>query len=307
GLGPGQPDQYTIYGELCNPAGGPSQTVQLLVAGATYGHVYWDFPYQPQTYSYVRALNAVGYSTFNIDRIGVGNSSHPLSALVTLDADAYSVHKVVQGLRTGTIGGQTFAHVLLVGHSLGSLTSWIEAGTYKDVDGVIITGLTHHFNTVQLTTVVVPSFYPAQLDPRFAGKGLDTGYLTTRQGTRGNDFYYVPEADPQAIATDEATKETVTSGELASFAPPFINGISERITVPVFVVMGQQDNLFCAPLATNCSSNATLQQAEAPFYAPQAQLQVAIIPNAGHDINLHLAAPTWFAASTTWALQHVAP
>src|SRR5437879_2236097 len=62
GLGPGQPDQYTIYGELCNPTSGPSQTVQLLVAGASYSHVYWDFPYQPQTYSYVRALNAVGYS-----------------------------------------------------------------------------------------------------------------------------------------------------------------------------------------------------------------------------------------------------
>ncbi len=39
--------QYSIYGELCSPSDGPSHTVQLLISGATYGHLYWDWPSIP--------------------------------------------------------------------------------------------------------------------------------------------------------------------------------------------------------------------------------------------------------------------
>ena len=49
-----------------------ARTVQLLVSGLTFDHNYWDTTYQPDTYSYVRAANKHGYSTFNIDRLGVG-------------------------------------------------------------------------------------------------------------------------------------------------------------------------------------------------------------------------------------------
>ncbi|GCE07113.1 hypothetical protein [Dictyobacter aurantiacus] len=105
----------TIYGELCNPAGGPSHTVQLLVPGGTYGHIYWNFPYQPQNYSYVQALTAAGYSTFNIDRIGTGRSSHPPIGLLTVSmvTNAYVIHQVVYALRNGNIASHAFGRVLL--------------------------------------------------------------------------------------------------------------------------------------------------------------------------------------------------
>lgn len=306
-LGDGLPATYTIYAELCVPSSGASHTVQLLVPGGTYGHIYWDFPYEPQNYSYVHALTAAGYSTLNIDRIGIGESSHPPLGLVTItmSINAYIVHEIVQDLRYGRIGNQSFQHVLLVGHSLGSVTDWIEAGTYHDVDGVIISGLLHHLNALSLVGVV-GTLYPADLDPRFAGKGY-VGYLTTVRGTRGSDFYYLPGADPNVLAMDEATKETATPGEFGSFALPIVDGISLQIRVPVLVVVGQQDALFCGILATNCSSATSVQRAEAPYYARQAQLQVAVIPQAGHDLNLHKTAPLWFADATTWSLQHVAP
>ncbi len=307
-LGDGQLAQYSIYGQLCLPPSGRSSTVQLLIPGATYGHIYWDFSYQPQMYSYVQALTAAGYSTFNIDRIGTGLSSHPLLSLekVTMETDAYIVHEIVQDLRSGVIGNQPFGRVILVGHSLGSGTVWIEAGTYHDVDGVIITGLLHHLNAFSLVGIL-DSFYPAALDPRFEDSGFGIGYLTTKPGTRGRDFYYLPDADPNVVATDEATKETTTDGEAATFAPVLTDGISAKINVPVLLVVGQQDNILCGQLATNCSSAATVLQAEAPYYAPQVQLQVAVIPNSGHDLNLHKAAPLSFAAITAWAYQYFAP
>lgn len=310
-LGSGLPVHSQIYGELCNPSGGPSKTVQVLVAGATYGHVYWDFPYQPGIYSYVHALNAAGYSTLNIDRLGIGKSSHPPlgQITVTMATNAYVIHEVVQALRSGNIGAPPFAHVVLVGHSLGSLMSWIEAGTYRDVDGVIISGLLHLVNATGAASFVA-TLYPAILDPRFAAYALNlnyVGYLTTEPGTRGRSFYYLPNTDPHVIATDEATKETVTPGEVASFPLPLTDAISAQIQVPVLVVVGQQDALLCGVTAEDCRSSSLIQQTEAAFYAPQAHLQVAVIPNAGHDLNLHKNASLWFTVATQWADAHVAP
>jgi pimeloyl-ACP methyl ester carboxylesterase len=307
-LNVGQPLQYTIYGELCDPASGASHTVQLTIPGATYDHRYWDFAYQPQTYSYVRAMNAAGYSTFNIDRIGTGLSSHPDLSLVnvTLQTNAYVVHEIVQALRSGLIGNRSFARVMLVGHSLGSAVVWLEAGTYHDVDGVIITGLLHLPNAIGLAHLFA-TLYPAALDARFASADYGVGYLTTEPGTRGQDFYYAPGVDPNVVATDEATKETATDGEIASFAPLLVDGISAQIKVPVLLVVGQLDGTMCGLLATNCSSAATLLQAEAPYYAPQAQLQTAVIANSGHDLALHTSAPLYFSATLAWALKYLAP
>ena len=305
-LGAGQPLQYSIYGQLCNPASGPGSTVQLLIPGATYGHIYWDFPYEQQTYSYVDSMNAAGYSTFDIDRIGTGLSSHPNLSLVnvTFQTNAYVVHEIVQDLRGGQIGSQPFSQVLLVGHSLGSAVVWLEAGTYHDVDGVIITGLLHLLNADGIAHLFA-TLYPAALDQRFAGAGYNlTGYLTTEPGTREGDFYNASDVDPNVVATDEATKETVTSGEIASYAPLLADGISAQITVPVLLVVGQQDGTMCGLLATNCSSAATVLQAEAPYYAPQAQLQAVVIPNSGHDLTLHKTAPLYFAATLAWLNQY---
>jgi len=77
--------------------------------------------------------------------------------------------------------------------------------------------------------------------------------------------------------------------------------------VPVLVAVGQEDSLLCGLGATNCSSAASVLQAEAPFYSAQAQLQAVVIPGSGHDLNLHKSAPLWFASAIAWAYQYVAP
>lgn len=318
-LADGSPLSYTIYGKLCNPATGPSHTVQVLLAGGTYGSIYWDFPTVGGVpYSYVQAANAAGYSTFNMDRIGTGQSSHPdLSVVtVTMYSSAFVVHEIVQDLRQGLAGNAPFAHVILAGHSLGSMVAFVEAGTpaYHDVDGIIITGMLHHLNTVKLASAVA-SLYPASLDPLFAKAGYGVGYVTTTPGARGTDFYYMANVDPNVLSEDEATKDTGTLGEFATFLDPLLLGTSSQITVPVLTVIGQQDAIFCGLLVTDCSSNATLLRAEAPFYSSQAQLQALVVPGSGHDLNLQpghnsngaAVAPTWFASGLSWALRQVAP
>jgi hypothetical protein len=71
---PGPADQ-TMWGQLCYPGTARPKTVQLLVHGAFYNHPYWDFPVGNGYYSYVDAALAAGYATFNVDRVGAGQSS----------------------------------------------------------------------------------------------------------------------------------------------------------------------------------------------------------------------------------------
>src|SRR5581483_9851929 len=69
-LAPGQAAKYQISGTLCgvDPAAA-NQTIELLVPGLTYTREYWQFPYDPSRYSYVRYANAAGLATLAIDRI----------------------------------------------------------------------------------------------------------------------------------------------------------------------------------------------------------------------------------------------
>jgi hypothetical protein len=157
-----------------------------------------------------------------------------------------------------------------------------------------------------------PLLSPANLDPHFAGLALDDGYLTTVPGSRGALLYYAPTTDPRVVAVDEATKDTVTLAELASGlpliqAPPPETAPSRLIGVPVLDVIGQRDGDFCAADAVDCSSLTSVQHVEAPYYSPQAQLRIVVIPATGHALNLHRTAPLWYTVALAWTLHHFPP
>jgi len=291
--------QYKIFGQLCMRSNQAATLVQVLLPGASYSHGYWDWPYQPLTYSYVQAETTPNFATFALDRLGSGQSTQPASQLVTLDADADTVHQVIQGLRQGTIGGVKFNKVILVGHSLGSYVLWDEVGRYHDVDGAIVTGALHKSSPSGINTFF-PLLYPATQDPKFQNSGLDSGYYTTKPGGRATLFYHTADADKQVIAVDEANKDVFALNESFQGVDPANLARTNTIIVPVLDVVGQFDLIFCAPDATDCSSDQTVQAAEAPFYPPQACLEAHILPGSGHDINLHLNAQDWFGLAKKW-------
>src|SRR5260370_33132121 len=64
------PTTYHIAGYLCYNNSLQDKTVQLLVHGFTYNHLYWNFPYPNSNaadYSYVQSALGAGYATFSID------------------------------------------------------------------------------------------------------------------------------------------------------------------------------------------------------------------------------------------------
>ncbi|WP_431045400.1 alpha/beta hydrolase [Streptomyces sp. P1-3] len=292
----------TMHGTLCVPAGGTPDTVMVLVPGGTYNHTYWDFPYQPETYNFRQAMNDAGYATFVVDRLGTGASSRPPSALVTASVQAGAVHQVIQALRGGRIGGTDFRKVILGGHSLGSLISVIEAGTYNDADAVVLTGITHRIVAQEIVDIFTSSLYPAALDPAFAGKSYDPGYLTTRPGTRGTAFYAPATTDPAVLATDEATKDVFSTAEAADgLGVAGLLPYSRQIQHPVLLAVGDQDRFFCDSLGGNCASAAALKAQEDPYFGSAACLHTYVEPGAGHDLNLATNTVPYQRAVRDWA------
>jgi pimeloyl-ACP methyl ester carboxylesterase len=306
-LAPGQPANQRIWGSYCTPLSwqaGPPE-VDVLTPGATYNASYWNWPVDPALYSYVDKTLSAGRATFDYDRIGTGASSHPPSTGITIDAEAYVLHQIVTWLRDSP----GFTQVNLVGHSLGSVISIQEAGTYGDVSKVVVTGLLHAPDVgLGFATTLESLLYPAADDPQFAGLGMDAGYLTTIPGDRAADFYS-SSADPAVVAYDEAHKDVVPLTDLATLAttwalPPGLN-VSDDITVPVLVVIGQQDAIFCAdPPVLDCGNPAQVLANEAPYYARAASLAVDVIGATGHDVALHPSADESFGLINGWILAH---
>ena len=303
-LSQGAAETSVAAGQLCRPSyhSPRASTVQLLIHGATYGKSYWDWP--QQRYSYVRAALAAGYSTLAVDRLGVGESSRPASELVDSANNAYVLHQWIGALRAGTLRGGAFRSVVSVGHSLGSALAVEEATTYHDVDALVLSGFLHSLGPG--VEDVVGALYPAAFDPKFAGAITDQGYLTTLPGAR-SVFYWLPGADPAVVALDEELKEPMSASEFPGlntgvYNPPATNP-SINVDVPVLLATGVHDSLFCGG-QVSCSSSSQIVANETPYWPNAPRLDVALVPRAGHDVNLHRTAPLFFLATQAWIAAH---
>jgi pimeloyl-ACP methyl ester carboxylesterase len=138
------------------------------------------------------------------------------------------------------------------------------------------------------------------LDPQLRYRGSDPGYFTTRPGFRPV-FYETSDADPQVIATDDATKDQLSIlgfGLVLTFGDE--GPASLLINVPVLLGVGEKDFAFCGFLSRDCSSAETLWRQEAPYFAPAAKLSTFVLPGAGHSIALHKNADEYREATIAW-------
>lgn len=296
----GQALSQKVFGRLCSYGPPEGKPVEVLVPGGSYNHRYWDFPYQPDKYSYVRAATRAGNVTLDLDPLGYGYSSHPLGTLVTFNVEGWVVHQIVQDLRQGAIGTK-FKTVILAGHSMGSLTSWVEAGNYHDINGLISTGAEHTINATTVSTKVLTLLTePAIVDPKFSSSGL-VDYTTSWPGVRKDAFYYQPGTDPGIYPVDEATKDTIPAGEWATMVLPLQQtSLTRSLHIPVLIVDGNYDNFYCT---TTCSANGNAAKEEPGNFSSSRCLKLDIIPDTGHDVNLSLKGPTWYAKATQWESQ----
>ncbi|WP_181193174.1 alpha/beta hydrolase [Prauserella shujinwangii] len=282
---------------------GNPPAVLVLVHGLSYGTWYWDFPYQPERYSTVNYLNQHGYATLNIDRIGIGRSGHPLSALATVPAQAAVVHQLIQKLKDGTIAGIRFPHTGLVGHSLGSIITYTETALYNDTEVNIGTGYSTRLNLLTAGSFAALAT-PAALSPVTSMQpwAIDPGYLQALPaGREVPQLYYQPNTDPGVVQKDKELANGASVGEWLTFFEGAYDGTYKHIKVPTFVINGEFDTLACGDNAIYCATDATSDAGpadlelsgqrfaawEAPALNPGACLRAAVVPDAAHDVALH--------------------
>ncbi|MFE9577543.1 alpha/beta hydrolase [Nocardia sp. NPDC006044] len=279
---------------LCLPEQA-TDTLLVLIPGAAINARYWDWPYEPETYSFRRAVNAAGFAVLSIDRFGAGNSSRPPSGTVTSAREADAVTGIIAGLRRDGIAGHApFAKIVLGGVSLGAGIGVLAAIGGARLDGLLLTAYSHSV-TPSNTMAVAETFRPAVTDPdrRFAGH--DPGYLTTEPGTRAGSFA-VPGTDTALLAVDESqVKDTFSLTEMITGLAATTGPSTRQIAAPVLIVNGAQDKL-----CSVCATSESLYAAEAPYFGPAARLRTFVLPDAGHALVIARNTGAHQAAVVDW-------
>lgn len=304
---------YSIATWLCWKQGTQlhaHKAVHLTVSGFTYDHIYWSFPYQSPNYSYIDYVieNSDGrIVVLNIDRLGVGLSSKPLLATdVTIDAHAYVIYQITKKMYQREFRNIKFKNIVLVSHSLGTVIAYrvtSDAIYNQYLRGFIATGLSHVQNLMVLD-VLIASFYPVQLDPKFSQQSIPVGYVTTSpfNNTRPFLFYNVNNADPNIIVLDEHLKATGTPNEVLTGGPVFPPAVTRMIPkrIPVLVVVGEFDLFVCdaSNVALSCNGSAAIIEREQPNYSYP--IEAYVLLGSGHSINLHLNARDWYQQALEW-------
>lgn len=288
----------TIHATLCTPPD-PNGDLQVLISGATYNSWFW-IGEGVTAYSYVAAANQAGATTLAIDPLGTGQSTRPrLSALLTGAEQVSAIHQVIQAARAGRVDGITHQRVLLVGHSMGSMAAILLAASHPgDATGVVLTGFTHLPSTTTLADAFLGPLRPADLEG--FGLALDPGWLTTVPGTREALFGNPADEDPAVAAGDEAHRDLLSTVEISdTLTPSLAPTATLAIHVPVLMVDGSADTLFCGPLTAGCATATDLYAHEHADFNPD--FAALVVPGAGHDVALARNAATAADAIQQWA------
>jgi pimeloyl-ACP methyl ester carboxylesterase len=293
---------WNIFATLCTPKGNPKPNgVQLLTHGVGFDNSYWDFA---EGYSYVDVAAKYGYASFSYDRLGVGKSEKP-DPVKTVQAplEVEIAHSLASSLREGTFGDVKFEKVIGVGHSFGSIISNAITKQYPSaLDAAILTGYSTDLSSQPLFLQALNLALANANQPLRFG-ALNNGFLVSDTVVSNQiGFFKAPGFPPANLKLAEATKGTVTYGELNSIGA--VGGASPNFTNPVAVVNGINDIPFCGG---NCSYPVDQAKAVQPKYYPnvaEADFGSYLAPVAGHGLNFHYSATAAFEYIQKFLVEH---
>lgn len=279
---------YDIGATLCTPADNSNPAgVQLLTHGIGFDRHYWDFA---PGYSYVDAAIQAGYATLSYDRLGVGASDQPdplnaIQAALQVEIAA----ELGRQLRSGVFGGCSFATVVGVGHSFGSIISQSITALYPDVlDAAVLTGFSMN-NTGIPPFVSGLNFQIASQNQPYRFTALPPGFFVSATPISAQiGFFRVPGFDPNVLFMADAGKGTTTYGEWFSITS--VTQPAQNFTGSVIVVNGDADLPFCLG---NCTYPTDLGAAAVTMLYPnldQNMTSSIVVPQTGHGVSLHYGA-----------------
>ncbi|MFV8053043.1 alpha/beta hydrolase [Mycobacterium sp. 48b] len=290
--------EWVLSGWLTVPDNIRRDELHVLVHGAGADHRYWDWPMEPDRYSYVTWATARGIATLNLDRIGCGHSSRPPGAEVTVSAQADGIAQVIDAMRNNQIASvPAFSRIVLVGHSIGSVICGTSVASHGGPDALVLTGYLPVDGTAEMGDELFDfAFVPAvEGKPELAGL-VDGDYLVPREGLGVDELrFWGPATNPAVMAFDGAIKGAATKAELrdAALAGPHIR----TVTAPTLALVGEHDALL---IDTNLGESTTFDTVERVRKTVASTFATEVVPGAGHMQCLQRNAHDTYSAMERW-------
>jgi len=231
-----------------------------------------------------------GYAAFFYDRLSVGMSekADPIS-VVQAPLEVGIAQSLSEMLRAGAFANDTFSTVVGVGHSFGSIiTQAITANYPESFDAAILTGFSVNSSALGVFITGLNLAIASQNQPiRFAA--LNNGYLVSSTVISNQiGFFRAPGFDPTILNLAEATKATVTLGEL--FTTGAVTTVASNYTRPIAVVNGAEDLPFCLGNCTYPTNLAAAVKLALYPNVPEGSFTAYLANTTGHGLNLHYSA-----------------
>jgi pimeloyl-ACP methyl ester carboxylesterase len=280
--------QYRVRGRLVGPTTdldglGGALRINVLVHDLGAGGWFWNLRSHP-AYDYATKLARKGETTLVLDRLGYGASRLPDGNATCLGAQANMLHQVVQHLISGRYDyassrfGATpaAAHVVTHGLGVGAAIAQVEAGTFDDVDGLVLMSWTYRGATSLATRAA------AQQSRDCAG----TDYAP-RPSLRKQLFVTAPGAVRRAVAHRQ---DDDPCGDVGSLSPMLFASNLEagQVDAPVLLLYGGKDKV----------NRASAREAQASSYPTKVTTRT--FPGAGFALPLEKQAGKVRAAVLRW-------
>ncbi|KAI1441331.1 alpha/beta-hydrolase [Annulohypoxylon stygium] len=275
---------FNVGATLCG-TGGP---LLVLTHGIIESKLYFNPNFEhSETYNFVEAAVAAGYSVLNYDRIGVGSSS---KVDAVNDAQFQVEAAVLDSLVDYGRKAVNASKVALVGHSYGSyLTIASAASKSTAIDAIVLSGFAGGF-TYFTPFLAGSGFRVARNADPLRWGSLDPGYLTSVDLYAETYVYFGQEHDFERRVAEWSHyqgSEPFAIGELPSLLASSPLKF-ESVTAPVLVIQGQFDLSACGG---NCVG--LLDGMKDTFSGAKAVETIDNLPS-GHNLNLHKVAPQVF-------------
>jgi pimeloyl-ACP methyl ester carboxylesterase len=241
----------------------------VLLHGASDSHTVFDFA---PGFRIARGLARRGFRVLTVDRVGYGQASRPCGDTLTFAVSAGYVHEVIDAVRAGVLG-EKVSTVVLLGPSAGADVAIVEAGAYRDIDGIIV------------------CFHTARLQPALSEVDVNTwfsqgDYFDFGTDFRSRFFYAKPWALDSIINLDNATRQLVPRAEIQSALSDASAPFCAQVEVPALLVQADHDELF-------------VPQNDTALFSSSPDVSFVLLHKTGHKAFLH---PT----SKTAALEAIA-
>jgi pimeloyl-ACP methyl ester carboxylesterase len=189
-------------------------------------------------------------------------------------------------LKGGSFSNSTFSTIIGTGHSFGSVLTQALTSKYPtSLNTALLTGFSTNSTGMAIFSQGLNLAIASQNAPnRFSG--LSNGYLVSSSAISNQiAFFHAEDFDPNILNLAEATKGSVTFGEL--FTTTAVIAPASDFTGSVAVVNGDADLPFCTG---NCSYPSNLAQEALQLYPRADRTGTYLAPLTGHGLNLHYSA-----------------